>query len=277
MIRKILSSFFPPKNERAERERIHGELSVLKLKSDLIEGDRRKSENKSFSAWGRERELKFWISLPDAGCLFPRDGDPLLKSEDGLFLAMLLQRSKGISQILEARDSAAVWCYLPDVSGTSPSLEERGMHIISKLNTSTLRQRFKETFLKFRSSIAAMEFPPHDFLIGGKVIRMSDSSGGEGLWKFGAGLLRPFDEKGDPLIDRLHEVALFDWLPADFSKAPPLKHDEVFCPLDGPVVPIKATERTSRRSWEILCGREWSLYICPKCLGTFERRMTKMN
>lgn len=277
MIRKILSSFIPPKNERAERGRIHSELTALKMKSDLIEGERRITENEALTAWGREHELKLWISLPEAGCLSPRDGVSILKSADGLFLEMLLHRSRGGSQILEARDEAGAWCYLPDVSGTSASLDAQGMGIISTLNASTLRHRFKETFLLFRSAIASRVMPLHDYLIGGEIIRAADCLGDTGLWKFGAGLLRPFDENGDPLMERLHEVTFFNWLPEGYTTPPPLKHGEVYCPLDGPVVPIKAWERTPGYSWEMLSGREWSLYLCPKCLGTFERRMCKMN
>ncbi|MEI7963197.1 MAG: hypothetical protein WCI42_05145, partial [Verrucomicrobiota bacterium] len=66
-------------------------------------------------------------------------------------------------------------------------------------------------------------------------------------------------------------------LPGLTIQPTPLKRDQVYCPLDGPVVPIRATEKTPSFSWEMMCGREWALYLCPKCLGTFDRWMWKMN
>jgi hypothetical protein len=277
MIRSILSSFFTSKNEIAQRDRIHGELSALKLKSDLIERYCRKTDNESFSAWGRERELKLWLSLPGSECISPRDGSPLLKSEDGMFLAMLLHRSKGARQFIEMMEEEGVRTYFPETKGCVESVAKLGKTFKARFNSSTVRGYFKETFLHFRSRLSSRETAHHDFFIGGKLVRASDSAGDKALWKLGANLERPFTAQGDSLLEQLHDVSFFDWIPGGFLNAPTLKHGEVYCPMDGPVTPIKAAEKTPAFSWEMMCGREWALYLCPKCLGTFDRWMWKMN
>lgn len=277
MIWISLSRFFLSREERAERNRIDADLAELKLKSDEIEKAKSKERAAFRSKWGRERELNFFTSIPGADCLSPRDGLQLLKSEDTMFLSLLLHRSEGTKHIIEALDQSGSWSYFPEVAGTEASIASRGMTIKSRLNRSTLRGHFKETFLLFRSRISSPEAAHHDFFIGEKVVRAFDSTGDKAIWKLGANLQRPFTDQEDSLVDRLHVVAFFDWLPELSNQAPPLKHDQVYCPLDGPVVPIKVAEKTPSFSWEMMCGREWALYLCPHCLGTFDRWMWKMN
>lgn len=126
--------------------------------------------------------------------------------------------------------------------------------------------------------MSSREIAHHDFFIGKNAVRVSKKVDQDiALKRLGAGLVRPFSETEDPLVDRLHEVEFFDWLPEDSNEAPTLKHGEVYCPLDGPVIAIKASERTPSFSWQIMCGREWTLYLCPKCLGIFERFLYKMS
>ena len=277
MIRCWIAKILGNDWEREKRERLHGELAALKFKSDEIAQVARKEREAFRSKWGRERELTRFISLPGPECSSPRDGLQLLKSKDTLFLSLLLHRSEGTKHIIEALDPSGAWSYFPEVEGTAASVTSRGMTIKSRLNRSTLRGYFKETYLLFRSGISSREAAHHDFFIGEKLVRAFDSAGSKALWKLGANLQRPFTDQGDSLADRLHELSFFDWLPEGSTKAPTLKHGEVYCPLDGPVTPIKAAEKTPALSWELLCGREWGLYLCPKCLGSFDRWMWKIN
>jgi hypothetical protein len=277
MIWNFLFRFLGTAEERAERDRIHGELAALKLKSDEMDQAACKEREAFRSKWGRERELNLFTSLPGPESTSPRDGARLVKSDDSMFIASILQRSKGAKQIIEAMDHSGTWRYFPDVAGSAESVKARGMTIASRLNRSTVRSRFKETFLLFRSRLSSREAADHDFFIGGKLVRASDSAGDKALWKLGANLERPFTAQGDSLLEQLHDVSFFDWIPGGFMNAPTLKHGEVYCPLDGPVTPITAAEKTPAVSWEIMCGREWALYLCPKCLGAFDRWMWKMN
>ncbi|MFZ0615370.1 MAG: hypothetical protein WAN16_02845 [Chthoniobacterales bacterium] len=277
MIWNFLFRFLGTAEETADRDRIHGVLAALKLKSDEM-AQVASMEREAFrSKWGRERELNFFTSLPGPESTSPRDGARLVKSDDSMFIASILQRSKGAKQIIEAMDHSGTWRYFPDVAGSAESVKARGMTIASRLNRSTVRSRFKETFLLFRSGLSSRETADHDFFIGGKLVRASDSSGDKTLWKLGARCERPFTEQEDSLVDQLHEVVFFDWLPELTNQAPPLNRDQVYCPLDGPVVPIRAAVKTPSFSWEMMCGSEWALYLCPKCLGTFDRWMWKMN
>ena len=49
------------------------------------------------------------------------------------------------------------------------------------------------------------------------------------------------------------------------------------CPIDGPVPFIVGEYSAPKSDWENLCGREFEYALCPRCLGTFEERMTFMN
>ena len=225
----------------------------------------------------RERELPYFTSVPGIDCTSTRDGKKILKSVDGMFLAMLLYRSQATQQIIEAQDTGGTWRYFPDVAGAEDSLIQRGMTIKSRINRSSLRMKFRDSFLIFRKWVSGREPAGHDHFIGNIKIRPSRSLGSKALWKYGARLARPFSEEGDPLMDHLHQVHFFEWLPSNSTTPHPLKHGEVYCPLDGPVIPIKGRECTPEFSWEILCGREWNLYLCPKCLGIFDSWLGKMN
>ena len=276
MIRGFLSRFFCSAEEKADQERLHKELASIQQKEERMSRELERSD-KLFSKQLRERELSYFLSIPGPDCSSPRDGVQLLKSEDTMFLSLLLHRSEGTKHIIEALDQSGAWSYFPEVAGTELSIASRGMTIKSRLNRSTLRGHFKQTFLLFRTRISSREAAHHDFFIGEKVVRAFDSTGDKALWKIGANLQRPFTDQEDSLVDRLHEVAFFDWLPELSNQAPPLKRDQVYCPLDGPVIPLKAAEKTPSFSWEMMCGREWTLYLCPKCLGTFDRWMWKMS
>ena len=276
MIRGFLSRFFCSAEEKSDRNRLHSELDAIQQKEERMRRDL-KRRAKLFPKQVRERELSYFLSIPGPECSSPQDGLQLLKSGDTMFLSLLLHRSEGAKHIIEAIDQSGAWSYFPEVAGTEASIASRGMTIKSRLNRSTLRGHFKETFLLFRSRISSREAAHHDFFIGEKVVRAFESAGSKALWKLGSNLHRPFTDQEDSLVDRLHEVSFFDWLPELTNQAPPLKRDQVYCPLDGPVVPIRAAEKTPSFSWEIMCGREWALYLCPKCLGTFDRWMWKMN
>jgi len=232
---------------------------------------------KCFTKWGRDRELAFFTSVPGSECTSPRDGEKLQKSADSMFLAVLLNRSRTAKQIIEALDHAGTWHYFPGVAGTESSLNARGMRITMRLNSSTIRKLFKESFLLFRSHVSSREMACHDLFIEQKSVREFESRVDATLWKFGSKLIRPSHEKEDPLVDRLHEVSLFEWISPCSTQAPSLKHGEVYCPLDGPVIPIGAIERTPAFSWKILCGTEWRLYLCPECLGVFDSYISKRN
>ena len=51
----------------------------------------------------------------------------------------------------------------------------------------------------------------------------------------------------------------------------------LYCPLDGPVLPLKIKVETGENSWRLNFGREWELLVCPHCLGVFDRKLTRMN
>jgi hypothetical protein len=65
------------------------------------------------------------------------------------------------------------------------------------------------------------------------------------------------------------------WEGLDASVAPPPGH--AICPLDGVVEAVEMTYSSNSWTWEHLCGRQYKLLACPKCLAEFEVDLTIMN
>jgi hypothetical protein len=88
----------------------------------------------------------------------------------------------------------------------------------------------------------------------------------------GKGLKWPFERGHDPLLTDLFKIPLLSW-----QEDRPLKKGEVYCPLDGPVIPIKYEWESPPWTWENLCGRRWRALLCPHCLGQFQVQLITMN
>ena len=207
--------------------------------------------------WGRNCDLSNFMRMPDPECVSPRDGKKLLESTDSMFLAVMLCRSAKCKQIVETKTEQGGYCYYPEIGDCAGTLTERKMIILKRINRSTLGDHFITTFLDFRSQISGRNTACYLF-IEGKKIRASCTLGSKALLKIGSSLERPFTKKEDIIIERFHEVTLFDWLKGE---APTLCFGEVYCPIDGPVTPIQGTQQAHHSSSEI--------YLCPKCLGNF--------
>jgi hypothetical protein len=210
--------------------------------------------------------LGFARSLPGQDCLAPRDGEPLHKTEDMLFLASLLSRSdRMILQCSAAPNQGFIYFSdkqdLPD-----------GSLIKQRIAPKTVRARFREHFFRFRIGISSVEAACMNFSLGDQLIRKDKGRGTKVFWSWAAILRHPFSRQGDPLLSRLHTVDLF---PSSPKKLP--GSNQLFCPVDGWVTPVIGTARSPSWSWKMMCGREWKHHLCPQCLGSFLQRLGSMN
>ena len=213
----------------------------------------------------------YFRRIPGSRCFFPKDHQSLHKTEDLLFLAMLLKRSEPAQQIIEVLDAKGMRQFLPELKVDAVLFAAKGIRIRSRINRSTIRRIFSEKFYGFRRAISSGTLLRNEFMLGEQVVKPSNSQGNKGLWNFGSKLTHPFSKEGDPLLAELHKIRFFSWEMTAATK------DTLYCPVDGPVNPIEAMMKTAAESWRLRCGRQWSFLLCPHCLGVFATKITRRN
>jgi len=221
---------------------------------------------------GSALEAPLFKCTPGVRCDLPRDKKTLQKSEDVLFLASLLKRSEPNQQILCALDSKGFRHFFPE--SKEKGLATMSMQIKSRINRSTIRRIFAEKFYGFRRALTSDTPLRNELALGDDVIKAVKSRGNKNLWIFASELAHPFSEKGDPLLDELHRIPLLRWKVPSCSKIP---KGFFFCPLDGPVQPLKATMKTPEESWRLRCGCKWQFSLCLSCLGVFASKIIVRN
>ncbi len=212
-----------------------------------------------------------WGQLPASDAISARDGLRLRQTEDVLFLAQLLARAAGSEFIRETRDADGRWCYAPhdgsDAEGLPGFVKPAG-----------IRRKLKQGFWRLRTMIGKRKISDTALSIDGRKIRDCARWAPGEPWNLGETLRWPFRKEADALMDSLHELPLMsDPSLNELAPGASVENGKIICPLDGIVSPIAGTIRTSPESWQMLCGREWRVILCPHCLGDFHQHITVMN
>ncbi len=211
---------------------------------------------------------EMFLKLPEDECKAPRDGLRHGKTEDMLFLATLLKRAGDTRYFLELRGGAIV----PEPLATDELKWEILAPMKSRIRRVTVLRWLRERFFAFRQGVA--DAIPLPFVIEpeGKELRKPRQWKPEHPWMAGKGLKWPFESGHDPLLSDLHKIPLLSW-----QEKRPLNRGEVYCPIDGPVIPIKHEWKSPPWTWEHMCGRAWRAFLCPHCLGQFQVELIAMN
>lgn len=209
--------------------------------------------------------------VPPDTQLAPRDGGKLCNTKDYLFLAALLERSRDADYILQCGPAGKTqeWIYLPD-NRQDPIPE--GFTVKQRRSPQEVRRLFRECFFGFRRMLAMNSRSGMSLSIGGIELRHAGSRGDRPFWDFAARLDHPFTRAGDPLLENLQARRLFDFPETKASGAKPF-----LCPIDGPVAAVGGEAASPEWTWRHLCGREWSMALCPHCLGELAETGFKMN
>lgn len=220
----------------------------------------------NFPEWLRNR--------PGPDCTSPRDGAPLWKTGDFLFLASLLSHAPSIRYFLSDRATGAV---IPLRDDLQDAMLETRKSTTQRIARSTIRQWFREVFFPFRKLLRLMdESEAEGLTIMVDASEMHNASGWRcaEMQRLNENLKWPFSRQrqNDSLLDNLHTVSLMGW-----EAEVPLKESEVYCPVDGPVTPLTAEIMTPSLTWQSLCGRRWRLFVCPYCLGQFSKDLVCLN
>ncbi len=211
---------------------------------------------------------KLFLELPGHECKAPRDGLRPCKTEDMLFLATLLQRAGEARYFLEFGGREIV----PEPLGNDSRESEPEFEIKARIGRATIRRWFRYGYFAIRQAFA--DAIPLPFVIEpeGRELRKPRSWKPEHPWMAGKGLKWRFEKTRDPLLTNLHKIPLLSW-----RDDRPLRDGEVYCPLDGPVIPIRHEWKSPTWTWQHLCGRQWRALLCPDCLGQFQIQLIAMN
>jgi len=201
--------------------------------------------------------------IPRADADRPRDGRYLFGTEDAPFLALKLLKG-GDLPIYETKDA----------DGDPSYTHEVGPEIVKRpIEARTVRKFFKRRFYGFRQRLSEHRTPNslYAYSINGHMLRESRAAGDQKLWDFGKSLKHPFDEQGDPLLERLPVQDFYNWL--DWN-TPPDPTPMLYCPLDGLIDhPLIASVHFSPDTEMPACSSRWNFPVCPGCLGILADRL----
>ena len=211
---------------------------------------------------------EMFLKLPEDECKAPRDGLRHGKTEDMLFLATLLKGAGDTRYFLELRGGAII----PELVAHDGGGCNEPVQFKSRIKRATVGRWFRDGFFVTRRVLASGNDSEYEMRFTGKQLKSARRWKPNEPWTMGKTLKWPFEKGHDPLLSDLHKTALLAW-----QEVRPLRKGEVYCPLDGPVVPVDSELISPPWTWENLCGRHWRALLCPHCLGQFQVKVVAMN
>lgn len=211
---------------------------------------------------------KLFRKLPGDDCRSPRDGLRLHKTEDILFLAALLHRAGNARYLLQLADGAII----PEPPGADGLAGSEQAQVKSRISRATVRRWFRDRFFVTRRLLANGKVPGHTIRFMGKELKSARRWKPNQPWALGKSLKWPFEKGHDTLLSELHKIPLLSW-----QETRPLEKGELYCPLDGPLTPVKSELISPPITWEHMVGRHWRTLLCPNCLGEFKVDLVGMN
>lgn len=200
----------------------------------------------------RFRPKAFQLSPPEPGAVKPRDGEVLKDTRDVLFLAKLLEDTAATGWFEHWRDADGGHSYQA-ISKLESALPKGRQHLKLK----TLRQLIRDHgYLRVRK----LCFEP----VGDRI-----------ELPLGHVLKHPVEDGTDSLLEAPLEQVFHSWHGA--VPPAPLLPGQVLCPFCGPETHISVSVTSAPKTWEMLCGRAYTVTCCSGCLGVLESRLTRMN
>lgn len=194
----------------------------------------------------------FYSAPPATEDLKPRDGAPLRKTKDVLFLALMLEEC-----------AKTGW-----METTINASGQQTCRIIAKPVTSAAKG---QQFWKMKTLKKALF--DHEFW---EVRRLRRRPDGHRI-KIPRGHVLKFPVKrgADPLLssDKWSEQ-LHSWANV---KDLVVKPGEILCPLCGPMPPLIVPVTSPSETWAMACGSSYHFYCCSGCLGAFDHDLAMMS
>ena len=236
----------------------------------------------------------YFFYVPGPVFLTPRDFKDIQHTDDYLFIAVLIERSRLSGWLNGERP--------PEISPNHYSAKNLRKILVRKRNFWILR-----TFLQ--NPVA----PPSTIKIDGRTICSEGKWHNTAFIKRLSSLRHPIAMgQPDELLANLHAQRFYSWCditqpepctltgqPPEAPKLPPNTpnnqkkrdrmlskwrdsegtnvHLQLICPLDGPVIPISVGIATPTSTWKDLCGRAYASLHCPHCLARLHSKLAFKN
>lgn len=182
----------------------------------------------------------------------PRDGKTLRKTDDLLFLALMLESCAKTGWIEASRSTSKHVVYRVIPQPKEPVLKGQEFW-----KTKTLKNLiFEHAYWEVRRLCQCPD---------GHRIKIPRGH----VLKF------PVKRGSDPLLSSEKWSEQFhSWAGVNDLVVKP---GEILCPLCGPMPPLTVSVSSPQITWEMDCGRAYDFYCCSGCLGTLDNRLTRMN
>lgn len=182
----------------------------------------------------------------------PRDGEPLRKTKDVLFLALLLERCAKTGWVETSNDASGQVAYRIIPQPKEPPVKGQQFCKINTLKSLIFKHAYWEVRRLRRCPDGHRIKIPRGHVLKFPVSRGSDPLLSSATWS-----------------DHFHS-----W---SGSKDLVVKPGEILCPLCGPMPPLFVSVSSPSETWAMQCGRAFDFYCCSGCLGTFDNMVTRMN
>lgn len=194
----------------------------------------------------------FYSSPPAPDEHKPRDGAPLRKTKDVLFLALMLEGCPKTGWMETTLDASG----------------QQTCRVIPKPTTSAVKG---QQFWKMKTLKKTLF--DHEFWEVRRLRRRAD--GHRIKIPRGHVLKFPVRRGADPLLssdtwsEKFHSWANVEDLV--------VKPGEILCPLCGPMPPLVVPVTSSPKTWSMAFGRGYHFYCCSGCLGAFDHDLAMMS
>lgn len=221
----------------------------------------------------------FKLAVPGPSITAPRDGRPLNRTQDDLFLAVLLERSRSTGWVVGTQGLAGKLIYQA-CPAPADSQARRGGPIY--LSTKTLRRRLVQDSTLFAIRRMCQQPTPNGASLSVANYDLTQN----GSWsapEFGTiyfSHLTPPIILGQPdlLISRLPTTPLFSWCDLNAPEpATAVQGGDWICPNCGIISATHGIWSSPPKTWAIRCGRAYHYQLCVTCLLVFGRQLAARN
>jgi hypothetical protein len=256
-------------------------------------------------------EARFF-QVPGPECLTPRDGKTIERTDDYLFIAVLIERSRPTGWVKAERNPESAPQFILFAPPPEIIKGKTHPHLYA---TKTLRKilvRNRDLWI-LRTYLQNPTAPSLNITIDGHIICSEGKWHSNAFTKRRPSLRHPIAMgQPDELLTNLHAQRFYSWCdltqpePCTLTGQPPeppnlppntLKnrkkrerllskwrnrkdtydHFQLICPLDGPVTPMTVGMASPASTWKDLCGRAYNSLHCPHCLARLHSKLAFKN
>jgi len=219
------------------------------------------------------------LAVPGPAVTAPRDGKPLNRTQDELFLAVLMERSRATGWVVGTPDPDGQRSYQACPPPADPQSRRGGPLYLS---TKTLRRRLVQNSTLFAIRRFCQQPTPNEASLSITDHTLTQN----GVWnptEFGGfilTMLTPPIELGkpDPLINRLPTTPLFAWCDLNAPEpATAAQGGDWICPNCGIMPATHGGWISPPKTWAIKCGRAYHYKLCVTCYLAFDCRLAARN